>query len=342
MRATVLLTGGAGYIGSHTAVSLSEAGFFPVLLDNFCNADRGVIDRLKRLLGESRFAMEEGDASDQAKIEELLTRFKVLAVIHFAALKAVGESVLEPLRYFDHNGSALTAVLKAVKQTSRTRRIALVYSSSATVYGDPDEVPINEHAPMRPTNPYAWTKVIGEQMILAQQQADPDFASVILRYFNPVGAHPSGLIGEQPQGVPNNLMPYLQQVAVGKREFLSVFGQDWPTSDGTGVRDYLHVMDLAQGHVKALKHLLNGKTSDIFNLGTGRGHSVLELLEAFAKVSGRAIPYRVTARRSGDIAVCYADAQKAHTILGWKAQYDLSAMCADAWRWQSSNPDGYC
>jgi len=341
MQPAVLLTGGAGYIGSHTAVSLFEGGFFPVLLDNFCNADRGVVVRLRRLLGESRFAIEEGDARDQARLVALMKRFKVVAVIHFAALKAVGESVTQPLRYFDNNGSALISVLGALQDTSKQGRVCLVYSSSATVYGDPDQVPIDEAAPMRPTNPYAWTKVIGEQMISAQQGADPGFPAVILRYFNPVGAHPSGLIGEQPQGIPNNLMPFVQQVAVGKRDFLSVFGRDWPTPDGTGVRDYLHIMDLAQGHVRAVNHLLEGKASDIFNLGTGRGHSVLELVEAFAKASGRDIAYRIADRRAGDIAVCYADPRKACSVLGWKAQHDLSTMCADAWRWQSANPDGY-
>ncbi|MGA1650620.1 MAG: UDP-glucose 4-epimerase GalE, partial [Burkholderiaceae bacterium] len=245
----VLLTGGAGYIGSHTAVSLVQAGYFPVLLDNFCNSDRRVLERLKLLLGDQAFAVQEADACEQSKIVELITRFDVTAVIHFAALKAVGESVMQPLRYFENNNQALLAVLKAISSIAKDRYIHLVYSSSATVYGDPDQVPITESAALRPTNPYAWTKVIGEQIILAQQQANPSCRAVILRYFNPVGAHESGMIGEQPQGVPNNLMPYVQQVAVGKREYLSVFGQDWPTPDGTGVRDYLHVMDLAEGHV---------------------------------------------------------------------------------------------
>jgi UDP-glucose 4-epimerase len=262
-------------------------------------------------------------------------------VIHFAALKAVGESVVQPLRYFENNNQALLSVLKAISSIAKDRYIHLVYSSSATVYGDPDQVPITESAALRPTNPYAWTKVIGEQIILAQQQANPSCRAVILRYFNPVGAHESGMIGEQPQGVPNNLMPYVQQVAVRKREYLSVFGQDWPTPDGTGVRDYLHVMDLAEGHVKAVDYLLAGERSEIINLGTGTGRSVLELIRAFSQASGQDIPYRFTPRRPGDIAVCYADSSKAVSVLGWRAQRGLEAMCTDAWRWQSGNPDGY-
>jgi UDP-glucose 4-epimerase len=337
----VLLTGGAGYIGSHTAVSLVQAGYFPVLLDNFCNSDRRVLERLKLLLGDQAFAVQEADACEQSKIVELITRFHVTAVIHFAALKAVGESVMQPLRYFENNNQALLAVLKAISSISKDRYIHLVYSSSATVYGDPDQVPITESAALRPTNPYAWTKVIGEQIILAQQQANSSCRAVILRYFNPVGAHESGMIGEQPQGVPNNLMPYVQQVAVGKREYLSVFGQDWPTPDGTGVRDYLHVMDLAEGHVKAVDYLLAGERSEIINLGTGTGRSVLELIRAFSQASGQEIPYRFTARRPGDIAVCYADSSKAAAVLGWRAQRGLETMCTDAWRWQSGNPDGY-
>ena len=337
----VLLTGGAGYIGSHTAVSLVQAGYFPVLLDNFCNSDRRVLERLKLLLGDQSFAVQEADACEQSKIVELITRFHVTAVIHFAALKAVGESVMQPLRYFENNNQALLAVLKAISSIAKDRYIHLVYSSSATVYGDPDQVPITESAALRPTNPYAWTKVIGEQIIIAQQQANPSCRAVILRYFNPVGAHESGMIGEQPQGVPNNLMPYVQQVAVGKREYLSVFGQDWPTPDGTGVRDYLHVMDLAEGHVKAVDYLLAGERSEIINLGTGTGRSVLELIRAFSQASGQEIPYRFTARRPGDIAVCYTDSSKAAAVLGWRAQRGLETMCTDAWRWQSGNPDGY-
>ncbi|MGA1295257.1 MAG: UDP-glucose 4-epimerase GalE [Burkholderiaceae bacterium] len=337
----VLLTGGAGYIGSHTAVSLVQAGYFPVLLDNFCNSDRRVLERLKLLLGDQAFAVQEADACEQSKIVELITRFDVTAVIHFAALKAVGESVMQPLRYFENNNQALLAVLKAISSIAKDRYIHLVYSSSATVYGDPDQVPITESAALRPTNPYAWTKLIGEQIILAQQQANSSCRAVILRYFNPVGAHESGMIGEQPQGVPNNLMPYVQQVAVGKREYLSVFGQDWPTPDGTGVRDYLHVMDLAEGHVKAVDYLLAGERSEIINLGTGTGRSVLELIRAFSQASGQEIPYRFTTRRPGDIAVCYADSSKAAAVLGWRAQRGLETMCTDAWRWQSGNPDGY-
>ena len=340
-QTAVLLTGGAGYIGTHTALSLVEAGYLPILLDNFSNADPNVVSRLRQLLGVSAFVFSPGDACDQGLLGDLFERFEIQAVIHFAALKAVGESVSQPLRYFENNNNALLAVLKAIAAISPDRLIPLVYSSSATVYGDPDQVPISESAPLRPTNPYAWTKVIGEQLILAQQIADPFFRAVILRYFNPVGAHESGLIGEQPQGIPNNLMPYVQQVAVGRREYLAVFGRDWPTPDGTGVRDYLHVMDLAQGHVRAVEYLLAGKCSEIINLGTGTGRSVLELIDAFSQASGREIPYRFTDRRAGDIAVCYADPRKALSLLGWKAERDLASMCADAWRWQSRNPDGY-
>ncbi|NDH34387.1 MAG: UDP-glucose 4-epimerase GalE, partial [Betaproteobacteria bacterium] len=325
----------------HTAVSLAEAGYFPVLLDNFCNADRAVIDRLTQLIGASAFAIRQGDAREQCVVTSLIEDFEVAAVIHFAALKAVGESVSQPLRYYDNNTASLIAVLKAIEAYASTRAISLVYSSSATVYGDPDRVPIPETAPLRPTNPYAWTKLIGEQIALAHSHADPRCRVVRLRYFNPVGAHASALIGEQPQGVPNNLMPYVQQVAVGKRAFLAVFGCDWPTADGTGVRDYLHVMDLAQGHVSAVDYLLQGGASEVINLGTGKGHSVLDLVNAFTKASGQSIPYRFVERRPGDIAVCYADAGKALSLLGWKAGYDLDTMCADAWRWQSTNPDGY-
>lgn len=337
----VLLTGGAGYIGSHTAVALAEAGYFPVLLDNLCNADRRVSSRLNELLGSDAFAWHEADARDAEVLRMLLRRYPVHAVIHFAALKAVGESVAQPLRYFENNSNALIALLRALDEHNPSSPAALVYSSSATVYGDPDRVPIPESAPLRPTNPYAWTKVFGEQLVGAQLHAQAKQRAVILRYFNPVGAHPSGRIGEDPQGIPNNLMPFVQQVAVGRREHLTVFGDDWPTADGTGVRDYLHVMDLAEGHVRAVDHLLAGGASEVINLGTGKGYSVLELLAAFSAACGRQLPYRIGLRRPGDIAVCFADASRAQSVLGWKARRDLPQMCEDAWRWQSCNPHGY-
>lgn len=337
----VLLTGGAGYIGSHTAVALADAGYCPVLLDNFCNADRHVVGRLHELLGSDGFAWHDGDAREARTLCALLRRYRIAAVIHFAALKAVGESVAQPLRYFENNGNCLVALLQALAAEGGGSPAPLVYSSSATVYGDPDRVPIPESAPLRPTNPYAWTKVLCEQLVLAQRAAQTAWRAVILRYFNPVGAHPSGRIGEDPQGIPNNLMPFVQQVAVGRRAHLTVFGSDWPTPDGTGVRDYLHVMDLAEGHVRAVDYLRAGGVSDIVNLGTGRGHSVLQLLGAFGSVCGRELAYRIGPRRAGDIAVCYADPSRARSVLGWEARRDLRQMCEDAWRWQRSNPNGY-
>lgn len=340
----VLLTGGAGYIGSHTAVALAGAGYFPVLLDNFCNADRRVIGRLQALLGADGFAWHDGDARETGTIGALLERHRIVAAIHFAALKAVGESVAQPLRYFDNNCNCLVALLGSPGMSAsagRENALPLVYSSSATVYGDPDSVPIPETAPLRPTNPYAWTKVFGEQLVQAQLRAHSAWRAVILRYFNPVGAHPSARIGEDPQGIPNNLMPFVQQLAVGRRTHLTVFGDDWPTPDGTGVRDYLHVMDLAEGHVRAVDYLLAGGASEVINLGTGRGHSVLQLLAAFSAVCGQILQHRIGPRRAGDIAVCYADASRARSVLGWSAQRDLHQMCEDAWRWQSVNPKGY-
>jgi UDP-glucose 4-epimerase len=337
----VLLTGGAGYIGSHTAVALADAGYYPVLIDNFCNADRRVVNRLRELLGAEGFAWHDGDVREAQTLCSLLRRYQIATVIHFAALKAVGESVTQPLRYFENNGNRLCALLKALVAEGGGSPAPLVYSSSATVYGDPDRVPIPESAPFRPTNLYAWTKVLGEQLVLAQLGAQSVWRAVILRYFNPVGAHPSGRIGEDPQGISNNLMPFVQQVAVGRRVDLTVFGHDWPTPDGTGVRDYLHVMDLAEGHVRAVDYLRAGGVSDVVNLGTGRGHSVLQLLDAFGSVCGRELAYRIGPRRAGDIAVCYADASRARSVLGWEARRDLRQMCEDAWRWQSSNPNGY-
>ncbi len=335
--ATVLLTGGAGYIGSHTAVELVERGHQVVLVDNFCNSSPVVLERLKRILGQE-LACERGDIRDSAFLSEVFKRHRVDAVIHFAALKAVGESCEQPLNYFENNISG-TITLLQVMQQQQVRH--LVFSSSATVYGQPDSCPIREDAPLRITNPYGRTKLVMEQLINDLCTADAEFKAAILRYFNPVGAHASGLIGEDPAGIPNNLMPFVCQVAVGKREQLNVFGNDYPTPDGTGVRDYIHVVDLARAHVSALEYLLREQQNLTVNLGTGRGISVLELVRAFEEVSGRPIPYTIAPRRPGDVAECYADPALANQLLAWKAEYDAVRMCADAWRWQEKNPAGF-
>lgn len=335
--ANILLTGGAGYIGSHTAVELVARGYRPYLLDNFCNSSPGVLKRLSAITGQE-LPCARIDVRDEVAVTTLLREARIDAVIHFAALKAVGESCADPLRYFDNNIAGTIALLKAMQRSGVKR---LVFSSSATVYGDPDRVPILESAPLRVTNPYGRTKLVMEQLIQDVAGADPDFAPAILRYFNPVGAHSSGLIGENPQGVPNNLMPYVCQVATGQRPFLQVFGNDYPTCDGTGVRDYLHVVDLARAHVAALGRLLQNQTVGTLNLGTGRGVSVLELVRAFELASGREIPLRFVARRAGDVAAYYADPTQAQALLGWQAEYDIHRMCADAWRWQKENPHGY-
>jgi len=335
--ARILLTGGAGYIGSHTAVALAERGHQPYLVDNFSNSSPAVLSRLEKITGAG-IPCERLDIRDESALGGLLTRSDFDAVIHFAALKAVGESCAEPLRYFDNNISGTIALLKAMQRSGVMR---LVFSSSATVYGEPDAVPIPESAPLRVTNPYGRTKLVMEELIGDVAAADSRFAATILRYFNPVGAHPSGLIGEDPRGVPNNLMPYVCQVATGRRPYLQVFGSDYPTKDGTGVRDYIHVLDLARAHVAAVEHQLQQGCGEILNLGTGRGYSVLELVQAFERASGRTIPLQLVGRRPGDVAACFADPRRAQTVLGWQAEYDLEQMCADAWRWQKDNPFGY-
>jgi UDP-glucose 4-epimerase len=333
----ILLTGGAGYIGSHTYVALANAGYTPVILDNFSNSHRGVLERLYAIT-EQHVECEEGDVLDTAFVEGVLRRHDIGAVIHFAGDKAVGESVANPLKYYRNNVGGAMSLLRAMEAVGcRT----LVFSSSATVYGDPASVPIAEHFPLSHTNPYGHTKLIIEDMLEAVRRAQPQWRIAVLRYFNPVGAHESGLIGEDPSGTPNNLMPFIAQVALAKRTHLQVFGDDYPTPDGTGVRDYIHVSDLAEGHVAGLDALVEKGDSLTVNLGTGRGYSVLEVVRAFETASGKPVAYKIAPRRAGDVAQCYADPSLAETLLGWRATRSLEDMCADAWRWQSRNPDGY-
>ena len=337
MSSTILVTGGAGYIGSHTAVELMKAGHQVVIVDNLCNSSLAVLDRIRALGGEG-LSFTQADVRDRAAIDRLFAEHHIDGVIHFAGLKAVGESVAQPLRYFDNNVGSTLALLQAMDHAG-VRRI--VFSSSATVYGDPEQVPITESSHLQVTNPYGRTKLMCEDILRDLQAADPRWHVAILRYFNPVGAHDSGTIGEHPNGIPNNLMPFITQVAVGQREFLSIFGQDYPTPDGTGVRDYIHVVDLAQGHLAALNYLHKQQASITVNLGTGRGVSVKELADTFARVTGVPVSYRFVDRRPGDVAACYADTRLAEKALGWTANLGLDRMCADAWRWQSQNPNGY-
>jgi UDP-glucose 4-epimerase len=333
----ILLTGGAGYIGSHTCVALVEAGYTPVILDDFSNSHPRVLERLQEITGK-RVTCIEGDVADKALVGRVLKQHEIAGVVHFAAFKAVGESVAQPLKYYRNNICGAIALFETMEAAGCK---ALVFSSSATVYGDPASVPIREDFPTSFTNPYGETKLVCENMLRAICKADAEWKVATLRYFNPVGAHKSGLIGEDPADIPNNLMPYIAQVATGKREALSVFGNDYPTPDGTGVRDYIHVMDLAEGHVAALKTLLEKRKSFTLNLGTGQGYSVLDVVKAFEKASGRKVAYRIAPRREGDVAQCYADPTMARDVLGWRAARGLDEMCADAWRWQSANPDGY-
>jgi UDP-glucose 4-epimerase len=333
----VLVTGGAGYIGSHTVLELLQAGWEVVVLDNLSNASTESLRRVERITGREA-PLVRADIRDEDALHTLLRSRRFDAVIHFAGLKAVGESVAQPLAYYDNNVTGTTTLLRALAEAD-VRRI--VFSSSATVYGDPQRVPIAEDAPTGPTNPYGRTKWMIEQMLGDLAAAGPGWSIGILRYFNPVGAHDSGLIGEDPRGVPNNLMPYVSQVAVGRLPRLSVFGGDWPTPDGTGVRDYIHVVDLARGHLAALDRVLGHPGSFTVNLGTGTGHSVLELVRAFERASAREVPYRIVERRPGDVAACYADPSAAASLLGWRATLGIERMCADVWRWQQANPRGY-
>jgi UDP-glucose 4-epimerase len=334
---TILVTGGAGYIGSHTVVELLNAGHQVLIVDNLCNSSIAVLERIQKLANPN-FRFVQADVRDSAALDRIFAEHRIDGVIHFAGLKAVGESVAQPLRYFDNNVGSTLALLQAMDRAD-VRRI--VFSSSATVYGDPEQVPITESSRLQVTNPYGRTKLMCEDILRDLQVSDPRWQVAILRYFNPVGAHISGTIGEHPNGIPNNLMPFITQVAVGQREFLSIFGQDYPTHDGTGVRDYIHVVDLAQGHLAALNYLQNQQASITVNLGTGRGVSVKELADTFSRVTGVPVPYRFVDRRPGDVAACYADTRLAQEALGWQAQLGVERMCQDAWRWQSQNPKGY-
>ena len=334
----ILVTGGAGYIGSHTCVELLEAGYDVVVVDNLYNASPKVIGRIKEITGKD-VTFYEKDIRDLDAMNEIFAKEKPDTVIHFAGLKAVGESVAKPLEYY-HNNITGTLILCDEMRNHGVKNI--IFSSSATVYGNPAQIPITEECPKgTPTNPYGWTKSMLEQVLTDIHTADPEWNVILLRYFNPIGAHKSGLIGEDPKGIPNNLMPYISQVAVGKLEKLGVFGDDYDTPDGTGVRDYIHVVDLAKGHVKAIDYIFSNPGLDVINLGTGVGYSVLDMVKAFGKACGKEIPYEIKPRRAGDIAMCYADPAKAAKVLGWKAEKGLDEMCADTWRWQSQNPNGY-
>jgi UDP-glucose 4-epimerase len=332
----VLLTGGAGYIGSHMAVALAQSGHQPVVLDNFCNSKPSVMGRVAALCGEA-LPLVEADVRDTAAVAQALNEYRIEAVVHFAALKAVGESVAKPLLYFENNVGGLLSLLKAMQSTGCRQ---IVFSSSAVVYGDPARVPISEDDPVGYTNAYAQTKLVGEQFLEALAQSDASWRVAVLRYFNPVGAHPSGQIGEDPSGIPNNLVPYIAQVAVGRRERLQVFGSDYATPDGTGVRDYIHIQDLVAGHLASLR-VLGERGSHLVNLGTGRGYSVMDVIEAYAKASGRPIPSEMAPRRPGDVATVFTDPTRAQALLGWQAKFDLDDMCRSSWHWQQQNPNGY-
>jgi len=333
----IFVTGGAGYIGSHTCVELLNAGFDVTVFDNFCNSQRESLARVQRITGK-KLQVIEGDIRNRAALTSALQSSGATAVVHFAGLKAVGESVEKPLSYYDNNVVGTVRLLEAMGDCGVK---TLVFSSSATVYGDPQELPIPEDHPLSATNPYGKTKLVIEDMLRDVFRGDPAWHIGILRYFNPVGAHESGLIGEDPQGTPNNLLPFVAQVAVGRRAFLNVWGDDYATPDGTGVRDYIHVVDLAIGHVKALQQLVQKSQCVAVNLGTGIGYSVLDMVRAFEQASGKPVPYQVAPRRAGDIASCYAQASLAQHLFNWRAERSLASMCEDTWRWQKANPSGY-
>lgn len=335
---TILLTGAAGYIGSHTAVELANVGYDVVIVDNFSNASPLAVSRCETITGR-KMPLYEADIADRDALRRIFAETKPDAVMHFAGYKAVGESVAKPLMYYRNNLDTTLSLLDVMTEFGVG---PFIFSSSATVYGSGTQVPCVESDPIGGcTNPYGWTKYMIEQIARDAAAANPAMSVVLLRYFNPVGAHESGLIGENPTGIPNNLMPYITQVAVGKRDHLNIFGNDYPTPDGTGVRDYIHVVDLARGHVAALRYALAHRGTEVFNLGTGHGVSVLELVHAFMNATGVTIPYEITARRPGDLAECWADPSKAQSVLGWRAEKTVEDMCADAWRWQSRNPNGY-
>lgn len=335
---TTLVTGGLGYIGSHTCVQMIQAGMEPIIIDNLCNANQDVLNRIESLTGKQPI-FYQGDVRDAAFLDSVFAKHAITSVIHFAGLKAVGESVEKPLEYYDNN---VTGSLVLASSMRKAGVKSLVFSSSATVYGDPTTVPITEDSPTgATTNPYGRSKYIVEQCLSDLFAAQSDWSITLLRYFNPVGAHPSGTMGEDPKGLPNNLMPFIAQVAVGRRETLSVFGDDYPTADGTGVRDYIHVMDLADGHIAALNAMSQQAGLHIYNLGTGNGTSVLEMVDAFASACGKPIPYQICPRRAGDIAQCWASTEKAQRELGWQATRSIKDMTADTWKWQSMNPNGY-
>lgn len=334
----ILVTGGAGYIGSHTVVELQNAGYDVVVLDNLSNASEKALDRVSKITGKP-VKFYKADILDRDALNNIFDKETIESCIHFAGLKAVGESVVKPWEYYENN-IAGTLTLVDVMRKHNVKNI--IFSSSATVYGDPAQIPITEECPKgQCTNPYGWTKSMLEQVLTDIQKADPEWNVMLLRYFNPIGAHKSGTIGENPNGIPNNLMPYITQVAVGKLKELGVFGNDYDTPDGTGVRDYIHVVDLARGHVKAIEKFKENKGVLIYNLGTGNGYSVLQVIEAFGKACGKKIPYEIKPRRAGDIATCYCDPSKAKRELGWEAEYGIDEMCADSWKWQTQNPNGY-
>jgi len=334
---TILVTGGAGYIGSHTVVLLIEAGYKVIIFDNFCNSSKESVKRVEKIVGKNIITIE-GDIRNPDDLQKVFTQYKIDAVIHFAGLKAVGESVSLPLKYYDNNING-TIILCEIMAKNNCKSI--IFSSSATVYGDPHTTPILEDFPLSATNPYGRSKLFIEEILRDLQISDSEWKVILLRYFNPVGAHSSGTIGEDPNGIPNNLMPYISQTAVGKLECLSVFGDDYDTHDGTGVRDYIHVVDLADGHVKAVDKLENFSEVTTINLGTGVGYSVIDMVKAFEKASGKRVPYSIAPRRLGDIAKCYANPSYAKEILGWEAKKSIDDMCKDSWRWQSFNPNGY-
>lgn len=334
----ILVTGGAGYIGSHTVLLLLQNGYDVIVMDNLSNSSKESLRRVKEITGKD-LKFYEADMLDKEAVKRIFDENEIDAVIHFAGLKAVGESVVKPMEYYYNN---ITGTLIITEEMKKHNVKNIIFSSSATVYGDPVEIPITENCPKGVcTNPYGWTKSMLEQILTDIHTADKDWNIILLRYFNPIGAHESGMIGEDPKGIPNNLLPYIAQVAIGKLKELSVFGDDYDTPDGTGVRDYIHVMDLADGHVKAIKKFEENGGVFIYNLGTGTGYSVLDVLHAFEKACGHSIPYAIKPRRSGDIAMCYADSKKAYEELGWKAKHDISDMCRDSWRWQKNNPNGY-